>query len=170
MPVPKKKFDSSSKIFLYSLILIMEETLYQKIYDAAVEVHQSLGGPGLLESIYESALSYELSLQGISNQRQVAIPVMYKDICVRDPLYLDILVENKIIIEVKATGKDYPYYHAQLCSYLRLANIPFGLIVNFGKENIKEGVFRMNNHKFISNKNCQNKSSSRICPSTAFNP
>ncbi|NGX47236.1 MAG: hypothetical protein K1000chlam3_00609 [Chlamydiae bacterium] len=128
----------------------MEETLYQQIHDAAVEVHHSLGGPGLLESIYESALSHELSLRKISNQRQLPIPVIYKNISVRDPLYLDILVEDSVIIEVKATGKDYPYYHAQLSTYLRLANIPFGLIINFGKADVKEGIYRMVNQKFVN--------------------
>ena len=121
----------------------MDEKLYQKIHDAAVEVHRSLGGPGLLESVYESALSHELYLQGLSNQRQLPIPVIYKNTPVRDPLYLDILVENQIIIEVKATGKDYPYYHVQLGTYLRLTGIPFGLIINFGKEDVKEGIYRM---------------------------
>jgi len=123
----------------------MEETLYQKIHDAAVEVHQSLGGPGLLESIYESALSHELSLRGLRNQRQIPIPVIYKNITVREPLYLDILVDDQLIIEVKATGKDFPYYHVQLGTYLRLANISHGMIINFGKDDVKEGIFKMVN-------------------------
>ncbi len=118
----------------------MENKLSSQIYEAALEVHLHLGGPGLLESIYESALCHELTLRGLQSQRQIPIPVMYKNTTVREPLFLDILVENKLIIEVKATGKDFPFYQAQLLSHLRLANIPFGMLINFGKENIREGI------------------------------
>lgn len=123
----------------------IEQQLYQAIHDAAVEVHRALGGPGLLESIYESALSHELTLRGLSNQRQLPIPVVYKAVAVRDPLYLDILVEGRIVIEVKATGKDYPYYRVQLGTHLRLAKIPFGLVINFGKDDVQEGIYQMVN-------------------------
>lgn len=118
----------------------MVKELGTTITDAAVEVHQQLGGPGLLESIYESALCHELSLRGLQSQRQVPIPVLYKNREVRDPLYLDILVDNKLIIEVKATGIDYPLYKIQLLTYLRLMKIKYGLLINFGKERVKEGV------------------------------
>ncbi len=118
----------------------MENKLSSQIYEAALEVHLHLGCPGLLESIYESALCHELTLRGLQSQRQIPIPVMYKNTTVREPLFLDILVENKLIIEVKATGKDFPFYQAQLLSHLRLANIPFGMLINFGKENIREGI------------------------------
>lgn len=128
----------------------MDEELYQQIHDAAIEVHQSLGGPGLLESIYESALCHELKLRGISNQRQLPIPVIYKNISVREPLYLDILVQDSVVIEVKATGKDYPYYYAQLGTYMRLAEIPFGLLINFGKEDMREGIYEMTNSLLIA--------------------
>lgn len=118
----------------------MIKELGTTISDAAVEVHQQLGGPGLLESIYESALCHELSLRGLQSQRQVPIPVLYKNREVRDPLYLDILVDNKLIIEVKATGIDYPLYKIQLLTYLRLMKIKYGLLINFGKERVKESV------------------------------
>jgi GxxExxY protein len=118
----------------------METKLSSLIIEAATEVHDHLGGPGLLESIYEAALCYELSLRGIHTQRQLPIPVTYKNIPVRDPLFLDILVESKIIIEVKATGRDFPFYQAQLLSHLRLSNLPYGMLINFGKTNIKEGI------------------------------
>jgi len=132
--------------------LEMEEELYRKIYDAAIEVHHSLGGPGLLESIYEAALSHELSLLGLANQRQIPIPVIYKKTAVREPLYLDILVENQIIIEVKATGKDYPVYQAQLNTYLRLTGISFGLIINFGKEDVREGIYQLCTKDYLNEK------------------
>jgi GxxExxY protein len=118
----------------------MEKKLSDQIIEAAFEVHRFLKGPGLLETVYESALSHELSLRGIPNQRQIPIPVTYKNIQVRDPLFLDILVQDKVIIEVKATGKDYPIYQVQLLTYLRLAGIPFGMLINFGKENLKDGI------------------------------
>jgi GxxExxY protein len=119
---------------------VVETKLSHQIIEAAIEVHQHLGGPGLLETIYESALCHELSLRGLSSQRQMPIPVTYKSAAVREPLYLDILVENKVIIEVKASGKDYPYYHIQLSTYLRLTGFKWGLLINFGKDNLKEGI------------------------------
>ena len=118
----------------------MDQELSCKIVDAAVEVHRLLGGPGLLETIYESSLCHELSLRGVRSQRQIAVPVTYKSTAVRDPLFIDIIVENKFILEVKATGKDYPIYQAQLLTYLRLTGIKHGLIINFGKACIREGI------------------------------
>lgn len=123
----------------------MDHSLKEHIIDAAQEVHRHLQGPGLLETVYESALVYELSLRGISSQRQVPIPVTYKNSSVRDPLFLDILVENTIVVEIKATGKDYPFYQAQLLTYLRLFNKKSGLLINFGKKNLKEGIFFLEN-------------------------
>jgi len=110
----------------------VEKSLSEQIIDAASEVHRSLG-PGLLENVYESALCYELSLRGLSFQRQVPIPVLYKGVSVRDPLFLDVLVENQIVIEVKATDKNYPYHQIQLFTHLRLLGVKSGLLINFGK-------------------------------------
>jgi GxxExxY protein len=121
----------------------MEQKLSEKIIEAAVEVHRLLGGPGLLETIYEAALCHELSLRGIESKRQLPIPVTYKSSIVRDPLYLDILVENQLIIEVKATGKDYAIYPVQLSTYLRLTGIKWGLLINFGKHHLKDGIARV---------------------------
>lgn len=124
-----------------------EEEFSQKITDSALEVHRLLGGPGLLESIYECALCHELSLRGLRSQRQFPIPVIYKNTNVREPLYLDILVEGKAIIEVKATGKDYPLYHAQLFTHLRLMGVKLGFLINFGKDSIKDGIIVMHNNR-----------------------
>lgn len=126
----------------------MDPEIYHQIYDAAIEVHQLLGGPGLLETIYESALCHELGLRGLRTQRQLPVPVTYKNAEVRDPLFLDILVENKVIIEVKATGKLFPLYHAQLLTYLRLTQMKYGLIVNFGNEKVQEGILQVVNPFF----------------------
>ena len=114
--------------------------LTELIINAANEVHQLLGGPGLVESVYESALCHELTLRNVNYQRQVAVPVIYKGKTVRRPLFLDVLVENQIIIEVKALEVDAPYYLAQLHTHLRLTGIQKGLLINFGKEFLKDGV------------------------------
>ena|ERR1700722_14848720 len=118
----------------------MEKDIFHQITEAAIEVHRLLGGPGLLETIYETALCHELSLRGLHSQRQLPIPVTYKNTTVREPLYVDIFVENKVIVEVKATGKDYPLYHTQLLTYLRLMGISSGILIDFGKKFVKEGI------------------------------
>ncbi|MBS0629281.1 MAG: GxxExxY protein [Verrucomicrobia bacterium] len=125
----------------------MNDELLRKIVDAAIEVHKLLGGPGLLENIYESALCHELSLLGIPTQRQLPIPILYKGAPIRDPLFLDILVDKRVIVEVKANEKHYPYYEAQLLTHLRLTGIKLGLLINFGQKALKEGVIPIiNNH------------------------
>ena len=118
----------------------MDPSLPQKIIDAAVEVYQQLGGPGLMENIYESALCHELLLRGLKYKRQMPIPVLYKNVSVREPLFLDVMVEDSIIVEVKANGIDYPYYQVQLSTYLRLTGKRQGLLINFGKGNILDGI------------------------------
>ncbi len=110
----------------------MEAELTRKIIGAAIEVHRALGGR-----------VYELSLLELRCQRQLAIPVKYKTI--RDLLFLDILVENKIIIEVKATELDHSVYQSQLLTYLRLSGMKLGLLLNFGKKQLKDGVCRVVN-------------------------
>lgn len=86
--------------------------------DAAIEVHRTLGGPGLLESLYEDALFYELRLRNIPALSQVAIPVAYKNYTLRDPMRLDIIVDHKVIIEVKATETILAVHKAQVLTYL----------------------------------------------------
>ena len=112
---------------------------------AFIALHRTLGGPGLLESIYESALCHELSLQGLRTQTQVPIDVNYKGVKIRDPLFLDILVEDKIIVEVKATEKDNPIHQVQLLTYLRLTGLRLGLLINFGSRHLKDGISRVIN-------------------------
>lgn len=122
-----------------------ENPLANQIVEAALEVHAVLGGPGLLETVYESALSHELFLRGLQNQRQIPIPVKYKNTEVRTPLFLDIIVENQVILEIKATAQDYPFYHAQLMTHLKLANVKLGLLINFGKKDLRDGLHYMVN-------------------------
>lgn len=123
----------------------LDNALSYKIIGAAIEVHRTLGGPGLLESIYEAALYHELTLQGFKVQSQAPVEVRYKGIIVRDPLVLDLLVENRIIIEVKATEKENPIHEVQLLTYLRLTGLHLGLVINFGSKQVKEGIKRVIN-------------------------
>jgi GxxExxY protein len=110
-----------------------ENLLSEQILDAAIEVHRTLGGPGLLESLYEDALFYELRLRNIQALSQVSIPVTYKNCKLRDPMRLDILVDRKVIIEVKATETILAVHKAQVLTYLRLTNLKLGLVINFGQ-------------------------------------
>lgn len=123
----------------------MENDLSHKIIGASIEVHRTLGGPGLLESIYEAALCHELALRGLRIQRQWPVYVTYKGVAIRDPLFIDILVEDSVIIEVKATEKNHPIYETQVLTYLRLTGIKLGLLINFGNSHVKDGVSRIVN-------------------------
>lgn len=123
----------------------MDDDLTYKIIGAAIEVHRHLGGPGLLESIYEAALCHELTLLGLKIQRQHPVEVLYKGVKIKDPYYIDILVENKVIIEVKSTEKYLPLYEAQLLTYLKLTGIRLGLLINFGNQHVKNGISRVIN-------------------------
>jgi GxxExxY protein len=123
----------------------MENELSHKIIGAAIEVHRGLGGPGLLEGVYESCLCRELMLRGLAVQRQVAVPVTYKGEQVRDSLYLDIIVNDRVIVEVKATEKKHPIHEVQLLTHLRLTGKKLGLLINFGREHVKNGIDRVVN-------------------------
>jgi len=124
---------------------IIENLLSEKVLDAAIEVHRTLGGPGLLESLYEDALFYELKLRNIPALSQVLIPVTYKNCKLRDPMRLDILVDRKVIIEVKATETVLAVHKAQVLTYLRLTNLKLGLVINFGQGRLIDGWNRVVN-------------------------
>jgi GxxExxY protein len=125
---------------------IIENLLSEQVLDAAIEVHRTLGGPGLLESLYEDALFYELRLRNIPALSQVQIPVTYKNFKLRDPMRLDILVDNKVIIEVKATENVFAVHKAQVLTYLRLTNLKLGLVINFGQGRLIDGWERVVNN------------------------
>ncbi len=114
--------------------------------DAAIEVHRILGGPGLLESLYEEALFQELRLRNVSVQSQVNIPVIYKGCTLRNPMRLDLLVDEKVIIEVKATEQEQSIHKAQVLTYLRLTKLKLGLLLNFGQKYLRNGVERVVNN------------------------
>lgn len=125
---------------------VAENLLSEQILDAAIEVHRTLGGPGLLESLYEDALFYELRLRNIPALSQVSIPVVYKNCKLRDPMRLDILVDRKVIIEVKATETILAVHKAQVLTYLRLTNLKLGLVINFGQGRLIDGWERVVNN------------------------
>lgn len=125
----------------------IENSLSYKIVGASIEVHQTLGGPGLLESIYEGALCHELMLRGLMIQKQVPVQVTYKSAVIKThPFYVDIIVEKKVIVEVKATENENPIFESQLLTYLRLTGIKLGLLINFGNKYVKDGVTRVVNN------------------------
>ena len=123
----------------------MEDELSHQIIGASIEVHRTLGGPGLLESIYEAALCHELTLRGLRIERQKPVQVVYKGVVIRDPLFIDILVEDKVLVEIKATEKHHPIYETQVLTYLRLTGLKLGLLVNFGSPFVKDGISRIIN-------------------------
>lgn len=122
-----------------------EDEISYKVIGAAIEVQKTLGGPGLLEGVYESCLCHELKLRGLKVERQVRVPVTYKGEEVKEPLVIDLIVEDKLIIEVKATEKDSPIHEVQLLTYLRLTGKKLGLLINFGRKSVKEGISRVVN-------------------------
>jgi len=112
-----------------------------KIVDAAIAVHRELG-PGLLESVYETCLAQELSGRNIQLQRQVEIPVYYKGGRLEAGFRADILVQDLIIVEIKAVEKLLPIHEAQIITYLRLSGRPLGLLLNFNCKLMKQGIRR----------------------------
>jgi len=116
------------------------------IVDACYKIHTTLG-PGLLESVYEAVLQYELKKRGMAVVTQQVIPIYYDDLQIEQGFRADIIVEQKVIIELKSVEKVIPVHKKQLLTYLRLSNIKLGLLVNFGDNLIKNGVTRVINGK-----------------------
>ncbi len=114
------------------------------VLDASIEVHRNLG-PGLLESVYESCLYSELTDRKIACKRQVDLSIHYKGKRLDEKLVIDILVENEIIIELKAVERILPIHEAQVLTYLRLSNKRLGLLINFNMPTLKDGFKRLIN-------------------------
>jgi len=115
-----------------------------KIVHAAFKVHSTLG-PGMFESVYEICLEYELVLMGLKVERQVPVPIIYGDIDIPVGYYIDLLVEGKVIVELKAVEKVLPVHKAQLLTYLKLYNRRLGLLINFNVPVIRDGIQRFVN-------------------------
>ncbi|MGK0240960.1 MAG: GxxExxY protein [Candidatus Pelagisphaera sp.] len=121
---------------------MLEEELTNKIIGAAIEVHKHWG-PGLYEEIYERSLCRELSIRGLAWKRQLVVPLIYKDEKVGEDLRLDIIVENKVVIEAKHVKELLPLHDAQLMTYLKLTNCRAGLLINFNVTLLKNGLRRI---------------------------
>jgi GxxExxY protein len=116
-----------------------------KVIDAAIEVHRVLGGPGLLESVYEEALVWELRSRSLKVEQQKTVPIRYKKTLLATPLKLDLLIEELVIVECKSTINYNPIFEAQLLTYLRLTELRVGLVINFGERLLKHGIRRVAN-------------------------
>jgi GxxExxY protein len=123
-----------------------ENEISRIVYESAIEVHKSLGGPGLLESVYEEALAYELSSRGLGVKKQIEVPLMYKGVKLESNLRIDLLVNDLVIIECKATTGYNKIFETQLVTYLRLTGLKLGLVVNFGEPLVKNGIHRVVNN------------------------
>lgn len=122
-------------------ISMTENELSYLIRGAIFRVYNNLG-PGLLESVYEHALFYELSLLDLSIEKQIPLPVQYGEIIIDGGYRIDILVDNLIIIEIKSVETLLPVHHKQLLTYLKLARKKLGILVNFNSNNIADSIFR----------------------------
>ncbi len=122
-----------------------ENDIAREIVDAAYHVHTRLG-PGLLESVYEAVLAYELRKRGLSVTTQQPIPVQYESVRLDVGFRLDLLVEDKVIVELKSVEKMSKVHKKQLLTYLRLADKRLGLLINFGENLIKDGIHRIVNN------------------------
>ena len=112
-----------------------------KIIGAAIEIHRALG-PGLLESAYEACFIYELRLRKLKVENQKSVPVFYKDVMLDCGYRANLVVEDQVIVEIKAVAGIAPIHEAQLLSYLKLSDCKFGLLINFNVQLLKEGVRR----------------------------
>jgi GxxExxY protein len=122
-----------------------ENEIARVAVDAAFKVHTALG-PGLLESVYEAVLEYELQKRGLRVARQVPLPVVYEQVRLDKGFRADLIIEDKVIIESKSVEQIAPVHKKQLLTYLRLADKRLGLLINFGAALIREGISRVVNN------------------------
>jgi len=122
--------------------MLIHEELTREIRGAATEVHKEIGR-GLLESAYEECLCHELTLRGLSFRRQVPLPVTYKGVKLDCGYKLDLVVEDKVVLELKSVEEIAPIHEAQLLTYLRLSGTKVGILMNFNTVLMKDGIKRM---------------------------
>jgi GxxExxY protein len=123
---------------------LTENEIAKEIVDAAFKIHTTLG-PGLLESVYEAVLAHELSKRGVKVERQKSLPVVYENIRLDEGFRVDLMVSDKVIVELKSVEEVAPVHKKQLLTYLRLADKRLGLLLNFGEARIKDGITRIVN-------------------------
>ena len=124
---------------------MIENEISKIIIDSSIEVHRTLGGCGLLESVYEEALAWELESKGLNVERQLEVPIIYKKNRLASPLRLDLLVGKLVIVEVKSVNLYNKIFEAQTLTYLRLMNLKLGLVINFGEKRVIDGFHRVVN-------------------------
>jgi len=118
-----------------------ENEIGRIVVDSAIKVHKSLG-PGLLESAYEACLVYEIQKTSLNVQRQAGLPLKYEDVILDVGYRVDILIEKKVVLELKAVEKLLPIHQAQILSYLKLSNCKLGFLMNFNVYRMKDGIRR----------------------------
>ncbi|PRY87927.1 GxxExxY protein [Mongoliibacter ruber] len=128
----------------YDDLSFEEEGIGKVIVNASFKIHRSIG-PGLLEKVYEVCLAHELRKAGLDVKRQVTIPIQYDEICFDEGLRLDLLVEDKVIIEIKSVEQVNPVWEAQIISHLKLTGLSLGYLINFNVPLIKNGIRRFRN-------------------------
>jgi len=137
------KEDTEFKIltFIHIQFILKEDLITENIIGCAIEVHKTLG-PGLLESAYEECLHYELIESGLTVVRQAPVPLFYKEMEMSYGFRADLIVEDQVIVEVKAVDKMVNIHKAQLMTYLKLAEMRVGLLINFNVPLLKDGIIR----------------------------
>ncbi|HUL15898.1 MAG TPA: GxxExxY protein [Terriglobales bacterium] len=139
---PFSLLSSANSVVIFLVVIAnLDSDLTRKIIGAAIEVHRLLG-PGLLESAYEECLCKELTLRGIGHERQKPVPVVYKGVKLECGYRIDILVERRIVVELKAIEQIAPIHEAVVLTYLKLSRNRVGLLINFHVPVLKEGVRR----------------------------
>jgi GxxExxY protein len=123
---------------------VTENQIAAAVVDAALKIHRTLG-PGLLESVYEAVLSFELQKRGLRVVQQVGLPVHYEGVKLELGYRVDLIVDDKVIIEIKSVEALAPVHKRQLLTYLRLKDLRLGLLINFNVELIKDGIYRVVN-------------------------
>lgn len=125
--------------------VILDKDYTHKLLGCAYEVHSALG-PGLLESVYEAALCYELQSQGFEIRHQVPVKVQYKNVGIDMDLRLDILVDNSVILELKSVSEIQPVHVKQLLTYMRLTGVRLGYVINFNEYSLRDGIEQVVNN------------------------
>jgi GxxExxY protein len=122
-----------------------ENEISKVVVGAAIEVHRTLGGPGLLESVYEEALAYELELRGLEVERQRVVRLVYKGKRLSTQLRVDLIVMGLVVIECKSVSRYNEVFEAQVLTYLRQLDVKLGMVINFGERLVKNGIHRVVN-------------------------
>jgi GxxExxY protein len=122
-----------------------ENEISKIIVESAIEVHRELGGPGLIEGVYEECLTQKLTTRGIQVERQLQVPIFYKGKRLGNPFRLDLKLNKLVLVDNKAVTQWNPVFEAQMLTYLRLTGLKLGLVINFGEQFVKHGIHRVVN-------------------------